>query len=258
MTISGTGRAPVEHGLKRTTNPRGREGRLFVPLSQAMEIMRDLRLGLARKASPELGIPAAGRFRFAGSAQVPGGWNGPALREISSEATKLEGNILIVKVGSLKNGEEGVARLGDNRMDWSRARLASGQEEEAVGRTFFSPEIAAKDSKLRPARDPSETSQIPGWTISLYQRAETGQLLGLGDREVATAADAEAETSVTIWHELLLHAVPANCADPRHLHQSGDPDNPIPAEMVVSEAREEAIEKAIRRNAAANLRAQGP
>lgn len=254
MTTTRTGRAPREHDLEDTLNPRRREGRLFVLQSQAGEVMRDLKLGLARKGSPELGIPAASRLRFADGDRVPGGWDGPRLREISSGASGLKGNILIMKVGNLKNGEEGLARLGSSRMDWSRSRLASGQEEEAVGRTFFSPEIAAKDSERRLARDPSETSQIPGWTISLYQRAEKGQLLGLGDSEVATEADAEAETSVTIWHELLLHAVPANTGDPRHLHSSGDPDNPIPAEMVFSEAREAAIEEAIRRNAAANLR----
>ncbi len=254
MTVTRAGRAPREHGLKDTLKPRRREGRLFVLLSQAEEVMRDLRLGLARKGSPELGIPSAGGLRFGDGDQLPGHWTGPALREISSRAAKLEGNILIIKVGNLRSGDEGLAHLGNDRTDWSRSRLASGQETEAVGRTFFSPEIAARDSERRLARDPSETSQIPGLTISLYQCAEAGQLLGLSDREVASPADAEAETSVTIWHELLLHAVPANTGDPRHLHQSGDLDNPIPAEMVVAEAREAAIEKAIRRNAEANLR----
>ncbi len=132
------------------------------------------------------------------------------------------------------------------RARWSRPKLAAGLDMEPGGRTFFSPEIVSRDG-ARPGL--SETSEIPGWTIAVYRQAEIGECPGLEDGEVRTPAEAEIETSVNVWHELLVHALPANLGQSRYLHECGGADRSIPPGMVVPEARERAIESEIRKNA---------
>ncbi|MBI4331376.1 MAG: hypothetical protein HY673_08860 [Chloroflexi bacterium] len=221
---------------------------IFVVRSQAGEVFDDLRRGLGREGTPELGIPRSTELRAVGRVVNPGGWRGSPLKEISFGAGPLKGNVLILKAGHLRAGRQGVAYLGENGATWSLSKLAGDSETDRVGRTFFSPEIAARDVE-QVGGVLSETSDIAGWTIAVYRQAEIGEWPGFEDEEVRTPAEADVETTVSIWHELLMHALPANLGGSHYLHQTGDANRVVPVRMVVPEAREQAIERAIRQNA---------
>jgi RHS repeat-associated protein len=251
-------------------DPDGREGRIFVLQEQSKQVLGDLHRGLNstpkdRPADVKLGIPRRDETALVEGPQEA---DRSQLVELKLGTGRLESNVLIIKLQS-REPTTAVEFKGQKFSASDLTFSASGQQILGEGKTLLSPDLTSKlpgDAlEEATAGHNKRSSGIPGWTVVIYRdtqmNAESGNhVLSFSDIDPTkpTTAIEAADTSVTLLHELFVHAVPSAQSGNPNVHQNprfeeGRSSLSFPSQYVVPEEKTKAVDAQAEQNARRNL-----